>query len=59
MGNVPKSDRDMNKEGTIIVSLTWCIAVNAEVVALCVADRLQGHSFTLAVFASLWKTVYG
>lgn len=38
------------------MSLTWSIAVNTEVVALCVADCLQSDRLTLAVLASLWKT---
>lgn len=47
----------MYKEGKscLSLSLTWSLTVNTEVVALCIADRLQSHCFTLAVLASLWK----
>lgn len=41
------------------MSLTWSIAVNTEVVALCVADGLKNYCFALAVFASLWKIQSG
>lgn len=33
--------------------LTWSVAVDTEVVPLCIADGLQNHRFALAVFASL------
>lgn len=35
------------------LQLTWSAAVDAEVVALCIADGLQSYCFTLAVPASL------
>lgn len=37
-----------------VLLLTWSAAVNAEIVAFCIADGLQSHGFTLAVPASLW-----
>lgn len=38
------------------LQLTWSAAVDAEVVALCIADGLQSYCFTLAVPASLRET---
>lgn len=41
------------QENSEKLRLTWSAAVDAEVVALCVADGLQSRCFTLAVPASL------
>lgn len=46
-----KKKKKMNEREAL--PLTGRVAVNTEVVALCVADGLQNYCFTLAVFASL------